>query len=314
MDPSLRDSLRRQLHNFKTLPYWSRIWIAQEILLPETSPSDTGRLNILLGPRVVEFSYLYDLVCGLESEFEPKVYFGSMFLGNGREDKVQENNMYHSYAKWREYGRWTWTGPNAGMSLPELLAVFRHCKSGDRRDRIFALLSLTKEKPQIEIDYGMNDVSLLKHVMERFMDGTALDELLWLGAALIEALEIRYPQQPLAATESSKEDDTTTLPVRGPPRTSIGNLTWAETTLLVLCKYGLTRKLMRSVSFAINDGNDIHIFEYAVEDYEEATIVNFARSHEYVRGQPANVRHCSWQVELGKCKRTSIEDSRFEIA
>jgi hypothetical protein len=35
-----RNKLRQQLWKFMTLPYWSRVWIAQEILLPKVPGAD----------------------------------------------------------------------------------------------------------------------------------------------------------------------------------------------------------------------------------------------------------------------------------
>jgi hypothetical protein len=282
------------------LPYWSRIWIAQEILLPDDTRGSSEAVKVFLGSRVVGFASLYHLVCELKDQLR---YMGiGMWAENG------ESRMYHAYGGWKKLaGRQISSWPSFEINLPELLAVFRHCKSGDRRDRIFALLSLTEERPQIDIDYGMDEISLLKHVMERFMDGRALDELLWLGAALLEALEIRCLWESQAATE---HDETAQILFLRPSWNRIRNPLWAETTLLVLSNpeagedHDHTMEVMRSVSFTISEAQNIHIFEYATQESEAGVTVKYARAHEYVRGQPAQVGHRAWQVEIeGREKR-----------
>jgi hypothetical protein len=297
MEPCLRDLLQKQLWDLMTLPYWSRIWIAQEILLPEDTSRGFGIVKIFLGPNIVDFNDVY-LSVSLTKR-------GLKYMGIEMETKNGENKMYLAYGGWRENrDRWSLTGANSVFSLPELLEVFQYCKSGDRRDRVFALLSLAKENPQIDVDYSMTDVSLFQHVMERFMDGTALDELLWLGALLIEALEICYSRKPQTVTGSLHESDTTGFQFPGPLRWSVGNPIWTETSLLVLseseaevgCDH--TRGVMRSVAFIVNDGNDVHILEYAIQESEAGVSVKYGRTYEYVYGRPALVRHCAWYVEF----------------
>jgi hypothetical protein len=296
MEPCLRDLLQKQLWDFMTLPYWSRIWIAQEILLPEDTPGGLGAVEVFLGPRVVDFNDVYLSVSLTKRGLE--------YTGFGVGTENYDNKMYLAYGRWREYGgHWTSTGADSGIGLPELLQVFRHCKSGDRRDRIFALLSLATQSPQIDIDYNMTEISLFQHVMERFMDGMALDELLRLGAVLIEALEIRHRHDSKTATGSSIESDDAGLSFLGSLRTPIGNPMWAETTLLVLsdseAEQGSnhTREVMRSVAFTISDGEDIHILEYAIQESEAAVAVRYARTYEHVLGRPVQVYHNAWHVE-----------------
>jgi hypothetical protein len=135
-------SLRDELCKFMTLPYWSRIWIAQEILLPDDTRGSSETVKVFLGSRVVGFASLYHLVCELKDQLR---YMGiGMWAENG------ESRMYHAYGGWKKLaGRQISSWPSFEINLPELLAVFRHCKSGDRRDRIFALLSLTEERPRL---------------------------------------------------------------------------------------------------------------------------------------------------------------------
>jgi hypothetical protein len=300
-DDPHRNKLRQQLWKFMTLPYWSRVWIAQEILLPEGAWRGYEVVKIFLGTRVMDFNHVYKTVCNVE-----KVLVLPL-MSLGVKTDIHTYEMYHAYGGGRKQNYWSLTRPKFGLSLPELLPTFRHCKSGDRRDRIFALLSLAGRKPQIDIDYAIDEISLFQHVMEQFMDGTALDELLWFGATLIEALELRCPQKSHAAMECL---DSTGLPICGPPRASIGNPIWAKTILLVAEAeedHNHTDKLMHSVSFTIRDGNDIHILEYATQESEAGVGVRYARTYEYVHGRPAHVRHRGWQVETEMEKEHSDE-------
>jgi hypothetical protein len=284
-----------------TLPYWSRVWIAQEILLPEGAWRGYEAVKIFLGPRVKGFNQVYKTVCNVE-----KVLVLPL-MSLEVETDIHTYEMYHAYDGGRKQDNWSLIKSKFGLSLPELLPTFRHCKSGDPRDRIFALLSLAGGKPQIDIDYAIDEVSLFQHVMEQFMDGTALDELLWFGATLIEASELRCPQESRAATKCL---DSTGLPICGPPRASIGNPIWAITMLFVAEAeedHNHTDKLMDSVSFTIRDGNDIHIIEYATEESEAGVGVSYARTYVYVHGRPAPVRYRGWQVETEVEKEYSNE-------
>jgi hypothetical protein len=120
----------------------------------------------------MDFNHVYKTVCNVE-----KVLVLPLMSLEVKTD-IHTYEMYHAYGGGRKQNYWSLTRPKFGLSLPELLPTFRHCKSGDRRDRIFALLSLVGRKPQIDIDYAIDEISLFQHVMEQFMDGTALDELL----------------------------------------------------------------------------------------------------------------------------------------
>jgi hypothetical protein len=174
----------------------------------------------------------------------------------------------------------------------------------------FALLSLARNKLQIDIDYAIDEISLFQHVIERWMDRAALDEILGFGATLIEALELRYPRESQASKECL---DSAGLSVTRPSRTSIGNPIWAKTNLLAVRHrwtgedYNNTGKLRHSVSFTIRDGNHIHILEYATQESEAGVVVRYARTYEYVHGRPAHVRHRAWQVESKREQKHSDE-------
>ena len=60
-----------------------------------------------------------------------------------------------------------------------------------RMATIVVLLFLTKKEPAITVDYDKSNIELFQHVLETFMNDTPLGQAPILGAALIQASEIR---------------------------------------------------------------------------------------------------------------------------
>jgi len=75
--------------------------------------------------------------------------------------------------------------------LSSLIRAFAHSGCFDKLDRVYALLSLAQNGHEFIVDYGIDLETLLRRTMLFCMDNRSLDDLLLLGATLIEALEFR---------------------------------------------------------------------------------------------------------------------------
>ncbi|KAF1832757.1 hypothetical protein BDW02DRAFT_411995 [Decorospora gaudefroyi] len=109
-----------------------------------------------------------------------------------------------------------------------------------------------------------------------------IDKLLVIGATLIEALEISSMLPPEAATNM-----TISMP------------SWCEGELEVLDnspnagEHEYIVQQMLCMRVAVVDAQDVHVFEYAVEesDVDTSVVVKYARAYEFLRGLPTNLRH-----------------------
>jgi hypothetical protein len=129
------------------------------------------------------------------------------------------------------------------------------------------------------------------------MDTRSLDDLLLIGATLIEALELRSnrtsPHSPKirhkASPVSAKlKAGAARLLIPYDPSTPVAYPVWGEAVLETADSYGdlLSQDATLCLYLAICDAGETHIFEYAVEEKESGVLVKYARAHEYVRGNP----------------------------
>lgn len=273
-----------QFARFRALPYWTRVWVAQEILLP-------NHVVIFFEKRMIEIVTLRDAIttllraigAPLNTEHGFSSFKDNMFMtyGDCRKPRDREHRV---------------TFPTG---LPALLAVFQACDCHDIRDRVYAMLSLARNRPPIAVNYDHDSVSLFQKVLLQYMDGSALDQLLWLGTLLIQALELRPPS-----------DHTTPLRNnRLASAVNIGMPTWVDVTLEVIeasgresdGRYRCSRVVMQCMYVPIYDGNNTHVLEFATtpSDSGPGLVVEFARCHEFLRGTSreladADTVDCFW--------------------
>lgn len=203
------------------------------------------------------------------------------------------------------------------LSLASLLRAFAEPDCQDKRDRVYGLLSLADDTDLALVKYNdkvkVDDV--FRNTMTLMMrQRRPLDELLLIGEALIESLEL-WPATDLSSSPLNiKFDDTedVTMPTWGHATLETWNkdsktleawredpktlVTWKEDlktvheTIQATCMY-----------VGIRDGPDLHVFEYAVERVTESRdgselkyfvakkanrpIVKYCRAHEYLRGR-----------------------------
>jgi hypothetical protein len=151
---------------FLSLPYWSRIWIIQEVMLP-------SKAVILVDLR--SFAFII----------------------------VELRGRLLVHREWRRFttlpGYWFMfekydTRP-LDIELPFLVRNFSSSRCNNIFDRVYAMLSLVKNGHQFTVNYDAAPETVLRRTMLFCMDETckgklSLDELLEVGAMLITTLKV----------------------------------------------------------------------------------------------------------------------------
>lgn len=280
--------------------YWSRMWIAQEIMLSPTA-------SLFTGPEDIDIDCL------------------SAFLEDTKERMLKANHTGGSLdlvgwqlLDWRQSKIdkvLTVTDADTGTAgfFPKLSTLFpKFSASGCQNpvDRVFGLLSLAKNTIGFKVEYAWSPEDVFRYTLEFCMDLRTIDELLITGAHLIEALELR-PQHRRSthASKSSTNPKKSRLAKRetfagsssrgvlqlgdfSPPSGSapwaISSMTWSKADLQMPDRSGGSAvETIETVYLAIRDGKSIHAFEYAVVQLKTRRwIVKYARIHEYLKGEP----------------------------
>lgn len=251
-----RYTLRSQLPRLLSLAYWSRVWIAQELLL-------TNRPIIFSGPIELPFDHLAHVI--QELEIPCNVYRSSLSM---------------DYIQWR-YLR-LWTRPTH-LSLVSLLQHYSGAECFDERDRIYALLSIASDGHRVVPDYTVDKGTLFRNMLSGFMPGNTIDDLLNFCATLIENLQII----PLQLTEDLAYGSS--LEINTPTQTSVGLPIWRYTSLRPMTSIhepSYHETPIICIYIPIFDGPDIHVLECATELSGTKIYVLYTRAHEYLVGTP----------------------------
>jgi len=261
--------------------YWSRVWIAQEVLLPSKY-------------RVFVFDGAISHQMVILSEYLSAIAVG--VAGSPRKEPFGLR-----YFDWRSAASQFHQTSHLKPSLSSLLSLFASCGCQEKRDRIFALLPLADTKPCIEIDYDTDLESLFREILGLFMTENTIDEVMILGAQLIEALELRGPTATTNDITSIELDispvlDTRSVNIRRPPIKPVAPLVWSQSTLALeepleepyLACY---RQSTSCVFVGIFDAENVHILEYAVDKKDPGVVVRYARALEYQQGILVDVHY-----------------------
>jgi len=279
INPTLKASFSAGIVQCLSLPYWSRIWIIQEVMLPSKKQifSGIGEVMLTLLAYVVDYFVTFDL-------FDTDIWSLPGFR------LIRSQRTFH-------YGG---LDDMPETTLLPLIRAFGYSGCSNKLDRVYALLSLAQNGHQFTIDYNVDSETLFRRTMLFFMDNRPLDDFLLAGAALIETLEIRPIRTPATipnirdAIQSAKP--TSSMDKTGGPcllihydrAISVASPVWGEALLDTADNSGhlLSRDATPCLYLAIYDAGDIHIFEYAVEEDKSGVSVKYARAHEYIRGKP----------------------------
>jgi hypothetical protein len=240
--------------------YWTRIWIAQEILLPAEH-----RVSVFDGTNSHEMTAL--------GRYLDEILESTGTIG------VDISDWYFT---WRGHGL------RETPSLPSLLHHFSNSGCQDERDRIFALLPLAQAEPSVEIDYDIDATLLLRTVLGQYMVDMHIEDLLDFGTKLIEALEVRRPIS--HSNDGSSSDSIPELEnmiIARTPLMPIAPLVWATSNLLSMQHDpGLSyhEEPVPCVFIGVFDATNVHVLEYAVQETALGVTVRYARAHEYLHG------------------------------
>jgi hypothetical protein len=265
-DRQLSRYINRELIRFHGLVYWSRVWIAQEILLAK------GEVVVLTNRQLIGFRHLYLLTLWARLRVDNHGLTPSL------------RSMYDIYGMAFAAKR------NKPATLPDLLPIFQHCGCRDRRDQIFALLSLTVDPSAIVVDYRSDRIALLRHVLQRSIDGLSIDEVLEFGANLIQAIDLRSPPEECGPLKTDTYRDELDWPLSD-SECSIGMPVWTEATLEfqdhphTAVEMTCTCETVSTMLLPVFDNGDYHVLEYVVDQNERWVNVRYARTHEFVQGQ-----------------------------
>ncbi len=127
----------RGLAKFIQRPYWTRLWIVQEIVLARS-------VNLVCGTKSVSWNnirHVFTAKVPSESPFERMPY-------DVRHDVWRARHLWHA--------RETWSA-GSSLSFLQLLNKFNPCRCSEVKDYVFALHGLSRSDivhESIDIDYG----------------------------------------------------------------------------------------------------------------------------------------------------------------
>jgi hypothetical protein len=293
MNPSLKASLGTDIVQYLSLPYWTRIWIVQELMLPpeKTMFSEMGEIKLTLFANA-----MVNLVIEhVETELQDVIMSlpGYQFMWS------QYTLSFNNFDRTLE------------TPLLSLMRTFAHSGCFNKLDRVYALLSLAQNGHEFPIDYDVDLETLFRRTMLFVMNNRPLDDFLLAGATFIEALELRPIRTPSTMPEigdaSHSSEPTSSMEkmrdscllIHYDRSISVASPVWGEAFLDIADDSGHLRSRYATpcLYLAIYDAGDVHIFEYTVEEDDSGVYVKYARAHEYVRGKP---QICKEPLDISK--------------
>lgn len=174
---------------------------------------------------------------------------------------------------------------------PDLISLLYEFWNGacwDKRDRFYALLGLANDGNNFQVDYSIDHNVLFQRLVEILMHDGCIDELLLVGATLLQALQLRPPQRSSITIDTQSEEafaselKTALLPVQYTSRTGVGIPVWSQAMLFTEGESENMRTRIRAdcMYISIRDVDDLHVFEYAVEASATTVYVKYAHTYE----------------------------------
>ncbi|KAE8444364.1 hypothetical protein EG329_000564 [Mollisiaceae sp. DMI_Dod_QoI] len=115
-------------------PYWSRIWVIQEIALGKEVHITCGKYSVSWKDLTKTYSKV---------DFDTDVSIKAVLSGFQAINEIRQERRENPQS-------------DSADSLIELVKQFRHCNAADPRDKIFALLGLLRHSP-LSTEYGARD-------------------------------------------------------------------------------------------------------------------------------------------------------------
>ncbi|KAH7074862.1 heterokaryon incompatibility protein-domain-containing protein [Paraphoma chrysanthemicola] len=247
-DPSEKLRLQRHTRTLATAEYWARIWVAQELLLP-----GEGRVFLFEGWASYELGELYHPLRVID--WTPQDYKRTIMLCMDYMSRRSTMQMYFTDGTRLSVKRY---------NLSSLLSYLASCGCQDLRDRVFALIPLSTFKGNFNIDYKNDCSTLFRRVLEHAMSYESLRK----NTLLRNILAV----------------------LKGLDRIYLGLITKAQVPLVASrakeSKPLLQRQSVVCIYVKLIDGDDVHVFEYAIKESVTSVSVRYARAYEYLRGTP----------------------------
>jgi hypothetical protein len=272
----LRKGIQHQLLAIYNLPYWSRLWIVQEILL--TRGTRCRKVAIFSGQELIDFDHLYSPILLMTWTVGQSAW------------ALLSKSQYHTFGQY-SICRQTCDRLTIPAPLAQLLITLRQdCR--DKRDRVFALLSLWNDTSSIDVNYHMSTEALFQHVLQNYVRGKSLDDYITFGAILVESLELRGPKEGRNSVKSWDCCQVSSQEASIPAVVVVGKPIWMRGYLINDVSDGSedSRLQVACMFVLILDNGCAHLLEYAVENFGHGIRVRYARLHEYVHGFP-NLKH-----------------------
>ncbi|RSL73991.1 hypothetical protein CEP53_000608 [Fusarium sp. AF-6] len=280
----LQEGWIRRLSDILSAKYWTRLWIAQEFLLADDpilffGNFQTGahKLALFLGAIPKKGSFEVDCC-------EHFTLDGITVPEDRLEDLMHLPGWKYFWWRLVRYESMDRSRPSErpmdqSVSLASLIQAFTKSGCKDTRDRVYALLSFADDADPELVDYTVGtDVVFRRTMAQMRRHKRPLDELLLIGEALIEALELLPTTIPSSSTLEINFDGSehVTRPI------------WGYATLETFDKdpEALHEMVQATCMYVgMRSGSDVHVFEYVVEEVEGRPIVKYCRTHEYLRGR-----------------------------
>lgn len=122
------------------LPYWSRIWIVQEVVV-------ASNLTLMCGEAMIPWRVF--------ARFVKLAYYGHFGGARHGQGRLENSPKIFKLMHWR----------HAGVTLTDTLAWTSKSLATASRDRIYALLGLVDQDPHIEADYTLSTCALYSQVI-----------------------------------------------------------------------------------------------------------------------------------------------------
>lgn len=141
--------------------YWARVWIVQELVL-------AARAVVLAPSAVLELQTVLDLIIsGLDGIVAQKAPLGLSLDSHGKLRKEwQQLRKYlvtlRTYTRMCSFGQFH----HGGLLFHDSLKLTRRRLCYDHRDRVYSVISLTKNGDSSEIDYTVSDLELYSRCLQ----------------------------------------------------------------------------------------------------------------------------------------------------
>jgi hypothetical protein len=162
-------------------PYWTRIWIVQEILL-------AAEVTIPCGKKALPWHQMQSFFDDIDIMFLEWGHYnrGSLLL-KSRAAKIVETSS-------------TWDGCSP-PTLTSLMQLCRNQQSTDVRDMIYALHGLASDTHDIVVDYSITARQLLEVVLKHSCQSylrKSREQILRTARLLIDVLQVHYDEKELS--------------------------------------------------------------------------------------------------------------------